>query len=58
MNTTGELFGDERLEEMLKRIDNGQTAKEIVAVMFKTLAEYSHGAMQHDDMTVVVIRVL
>ncbi len=58
MNEKAELFGEERLEELLKTIDIGQPAKEIVAAMFKSLEDYSRGAKQHDDMTVVVVMVL
>ncbi len=58
MNEKSELFGEERLEETLKRIYRGQSAKEIVSTLFKSLEDYAHGAKQHDDMTVVVVRVL
>ena len=56
-NAKEELFGEDKVEEMIKKVDAEQPSKEIIAGMFKYLQQYAGSAPQHDDMTVVVVRV-
>ena len=57
-NSREELFGEEKLEQMLKKADARQSSSDIITGILKSLQEYSGSAPQHDDMTVVVVRVL
>jgi len=54
--TSGEMFGDERLEGLVKSV-SGLDAPAILAAVLKAVADYSRGAPQHDDITVVVLKM-
>ncbi|MBI4428268.1 MAG: PP2C family protein-serine/threonine phosphatase [Ignavibacteriales bacterium] len=56
-NTKGELFGVERLEELLKAINGQGRSKDVVGKILDAIKEFSRGTKQHDDITVVVVRV-
>jgi sigma-B regulation protein RsbU (phosphoserine phosphatase) len=57
MNVKNELFGFERLEERMKELAN-ETSKQIVEELFKAAEGFANGAKQHDDMTVVVVKMI
>ena len=54
LNTAGEEFGKERLEELL-RVSAGATAPQILARVRDSILAFSTGAPQHDDITVMVL---
>lgn len=57
MNAAGEQFGEQRLRKAIE-CSNGFTAAEIGKRLLVALDEFVAGAPQHDDMTLVVIRVV
>jgi serine phosphatase RsbU (regulator of sigma subunit) len=56
MSASHEEFSEARLREAIAESSH-QTAKEILANILSRVAAWSHGASQHDDITVVVLRV-
>ncbi len=58
MDPRGEMFGLDRFFDLLKTMDAGLTAKGMLESLFSRVREYSGEAAQHDDMTVVVLKVL
>lgn len=54
-NGKGEEFGTQRIESILKRLA-ALPAQKIVGSLLHTIQEFSKGAPQHDDMTVVCIK--
>lgn len=59
MNNRGELFGDDRIEQVVGRLDaSGMTADELLNAITVNVREYIGDAPQHDDMTMVVVKVL
>jgi sigma-B regulation protein RsbU (phosphoserine phosphatase) len=56
MNEKGEPYGEEALKSMLIR-NAGESSKEITARVFEDVQRFTSDAKQHDDMTMVVIRV-
>ncbi len=54
-NINGEEFGFERLEEILLR-NKYLKASDIVDKIMKAVFEFSHGTVQHDDTTVLVVK--
>jgi Serine phosphatase RsbU, regulator of sigma subunit len=55
-NARQELFGFERLEQLLR--ENGHLAPaELIDAILKEVEAFSHGVAQHDDMTLLVVRV-
>ncbi|MCX6137764.1 MAG: PP2C family protein-serine/threonine phosphatase [Ignavibacteriales bacterium] len=57
MNAEKELFGFERLEQFVRRLNAQLTAKEIIDRLFAAVHHHTGTAPQHDDMTVVVVKV-
>ena len=57
MNAEDEEWGEERLIEAAKRCD-GMNAADILARLFQGADEFAAGAPQHDDMTLIVVRVV
>jgi sigma-B regulation protein RsbU (phosphoserine phosphatase) len=55
MNEQEEEFGDERFEEILVN-NRDRTAGEILNTVMNTIREFSKGAAQHDDITLVVCK--
>jgi sigma-B regulation protein RsbU (phosphoserine phosphatase) len=55
MNAGGELFGEERLRELLER--NGRSADELRDHVLEEVRRFVGEAPQHDDMTMVVIKI-
>ncbi len=59
MNNSNEQFGQERLEELLQKMDCRQlSAQHILERVTGAVRSYVGTAAQHDDMTMVVVRVL
>jgi serine phosphatase RsbU (regulator of sigma subunit) len=56
MNRNKEMFGFERLQDIVKRltVDSSQLVKES---FLKEVDRFSGATKQHDDMTVVVVQV-
>jgi serine phosphatase RsbU (regulator of sigma subunit) len=57
MNAADEEWGEDR---MIKTIEsrNGLAAQEIMQRVFTSADDFVAGARQHDDMTLVVLRVV
>jgi sigma-B regulation protein RsbU (phosphoserine phosphatase) len=58
MNGKDELFGFERLERIVTESGADLSAKQVVANIVDCVADFTGSTKQHDDMTVVVVRVL
>ncbi len=54
-NTEGEEFGFERLEEVLRNLNTDDAEKAMLKIK-DAVFEFSRGAPQHDDTTIMVIR--
>jgi len=57
VNTTGEMFGNERLLDVI-RVHAQQSAREILNRVFEALHDFRHPLKPDDDETLVVIKVL
>jgi serine phosphatase RsbU (regulator of sigma subunit) len=57
MNAEREQFGEERLLAALGHLRDGYSARGVVDKLVAEIAAFSGGASQHDDITVVVIKV-
>jgi serine phosphatase RsbU (regulator of sigma subunit) len=58
MNPAQEMFGSERIEQALARPGlEALGAPELVEYVASTVREYAAGAPQHDDMTMVVVKI-
>jgi ligand-binding sensor domain-containing protein len=58
-NNRSEFYGNHRLESLLDRLDiSNLTAGEIKTQIINDVKRFSQGAPQHDDMTVVVVKLL
>jgi phosphoserine phosphatase RsbU/P len=53
---TRELFGFERLEALVRE-HGGRPPAELIDAVFAAVAEFAGGTPQHDDMTLLVMRV-
>jgi serine phosphatase RsbU (regulator of sigma subunit) len=58
MSADRELFGFERLAHTLAAIDPACGAQQIMAALLDAVHAHGAGVDQHDDMTLVVVRVL
>ena len=58
MNAKNEMFGFERLEAIVKESAATLPAKQLTASIVEKVTEFTGPTKQHDDMTVVVVRVL
>ena len=56
MNPLGEMFGFDRLEQFLLRCDSFPAAK-VVEQLRQEITYFVGRAKQHDDITMVVVRV-
>lgn len=52
-----EVFGEERLEQLVLQ-NQTLPASELVNLIVQAVTDFTHGAEQHDDMTLVVMKVL
>ena len=57
MNKTLELFGEDRLCKTIERHADGSAA-EIMEGIFSEMKLFTGKAKQHDDMTIVVVKVV
>jgi sigma-B regulation protein RsbU (phosphoserine phosphatase) len=57
MNNAGEEWGEERMIEMLERCGGGDAAA-IAKALISAADAFADGAPQHDDMTVLTMRIL
>jgi serine phosphatase RsbU (regulator of sigma subunit) len=57
-NVKEELWGFERMEEAVKNLTPALTAKEMCEALVNQATQFAGSATQHDDMTVVVVKVL
>lgn len=57
MNKEKELFGFERMEQFVRTLSVDSTAKDITTQLFTAVQQHVGDAPQHDDMTVVVVKV-
>jgi sigma-B regulation protein RsbU (phosphoserine phosphatase) len=57
MSKSGEEYGDERFMESVKAHAGG-SASETVTGLLKDVANFIGKAKQHDDMTIVVVRIV
>ena len=58
MNPDEEEWGEERMAETVRTTCLGLHPKEVVARLMSAADGFAHGAKQHDDMTLVVVRVV
>ncbi len=56
MNSNGDEFGEDRFLDLLKTTDNG-SAEGLLKEMVSTVRDFAGSAPQHDDMTMVVLKV-
>jgi sigma-B regulation protein RsbU (phosphoserine phosphatase) len=54
-NSSGEMFGFERLESTILQIVDTKNASQIVDYIINSVKAFTDKAEQHDDMTVVVV---
>ena len=57
MNRSDDEWGEEQMMETVKGCD-GLTAQDILERVFTAADQFVAGAKQHDDMTLVVMRVV
>jgi len=57
-NKTDEMYGTERLEQLITRINSTMNGEEIIETILQDVADFVGGAEQYDDMTVVVVKKL
>jgi serine phosphatase RsbU (regulator of sigma subunit) len=55
LNSDGEEFGEERLIEHCRSLPKGTTSQTICASLSQCVAEWSSGAEQFDDTTILVL---
>jgi serine phosphatase RsbU (regulator of sigma subunit) len=58
MNEKDEMFGFDRLEAVVRENPADLTARQISGTIMQKVAEFAGSARQHDDMTVVVVRIV
>ena len=58
MNPDEEEWGEERMGEAVRTTCLGLHPKEVVERLMAAADGFAHGAKQHDDMTLVVVRVV
>ncbi len=58
MNEKNELFGFEQLETIVKESSSELSANQIATIIVDRVAKFTGPTKQHDDMTVVAVRVL
>lgn len=59
MNTTGDFYGDRKLRGFLETLETAElSAAQIKNAVLSELKRFSAGASRHDDITLVVVKVL
>jgi hypothetical protein len=57
MNKNGEEFGEERLSQVVAKCNNSTTAEKLLGSITAEVSRFSGNTTQHDDFTMVVVRV-
>jgi len=57
MNLVHEEYGEERFVELISE-NRAKSAQELIEILFNTVKGFSKDVPQHDDMTVVVIKIV
>ena len=57
-NPLGQLFGEERIYEIVESLPRDLCAREVADRLLGALAEFLEGAEPQDDVTLMVLRVL
>jgi sigma-B regulation protein RsbU (phosphoserine phosphatase) len=57
-NEAGEEYGDERLLSALRSFAGKPTSRDVVQAICKDVQRFTGFAPQHDDMTMVVVKIL
>ena len=57
-NGAGEMYGAERLEQVVAHIDPAMNAGEIIKAIQQDITGFAETAEQYDDMTIVVVKKL
>ncbi|MDE0327005.1 MAG: SpoIIE family protein phosphatase [Candidatus Poribacteria bacterium] len=57
LNTDEEMYGTERLKELVSKISDSYTAAEVIQSIVSDVQGFVGDAEQYDDMTIVVIKV-
>tara|TARA_B100000315_G_C14120796_1_gene382478 strand:- start:197 stop:562 length:366 start_codon:yes stop_codon:yes gene_type:complete len=57
MNTKHEMFGDDKLAEIIKK-QRSKSIGEIVDVIHDEVSKFEGKAPQHDDITVIAVKVI
>lgn len=57
MNPAEEEWGEDALLDRLKALTD-RTARDILDVVVASADEFASGAKQHDDMTMIVVKVI
>jgi sigma-B regulation protein RsbU (phosphoserine phosphatase) len=57
-NKVGEMYGAERLEQLVANMNPMMTAKEAIEAILQNVSSFVGNAEQYDDMTVVVVKKL
>lgn len=57
MNKYGEEYSDEKLEELVLK-NKGKSAEEVHNIIQKSVSQFSHGAVQSDDITIMVLKAI
>jgi serine phosphatase RsbU (regulator of sigma subunit) len=56
MNSANEEWGEERFIECVRRLVD-EPAKEVISCLMAAADAFAGGAVQHDDMTLIVAKV-
>ncbi|RKY01516.1 hypothetical protein DRP77_09560 [Candidatus Poribacteria bacterium] len=57
MNASGEMFGEERLKELIVRHGGRLSAMQLLQRIYDEVRLFSEGMPQHDDLTLIVMKV-
>lgn len=57
MNASGEMFGEERLKELIVRYGGRLSAMQLLQRIYDEVRLFSEGMPQHDDLTLIVMKV-
>lgn len=56
-NAAGDMFGFDRLETTLQKLENGHTPQQVIDGLMAEMQSFVGEAEQHDDITLVVVQV-
>jgi len=57
-NEARKMYGTERLEQIVARIDSTMNAEEVIGAILQDVSSFTGSAEQYDDITVVVVKKL